>query len=1372
MTRARVGLVTGVALVLFSTGPRTVQAEEAILQYFNTSWPELARRIPELAEAGYTALWLPPPFKAGGGLSVGFDSYDRFDLGTKNQNGSITTKYGTETDLLHLMDVAHRFGFRVYFDNVMAHNGGPIASGAPGTLSANGFVPEDFHLKRTGSTTYENYGWPSWTDEWQVLNRNPFGMDIAQESPNTSFGYSENDDYPKWSGVRHPGRHEIYMDTDLPITIVNGGTTSIVYTFANKEPFQDIGYTNSLAVFVTAAVNNGRFDWQDLNTNGQHDAGEASEPYTDTGIDPTKTNRQTAAWGWGNGRYDMGNPVSEDVNSMLFRALRWFVDRASPDGFRLDAVKHVPAYFFGKMDAPKDGSNWGYLGQAQEQFNVSRGFNDWNNHRDTVFDNIQARDDLLMYGEHIADPPWHMDYVSAGMRIARDDFLNTVKGNVGNNLVGMDQPGYAVINPQLSMHYVMSHDNNYLWGGDREQAHAVLLAREGLPIVYSDGYNQSGAPDWFPKPAEVPFLGQFNQKYIPNLLDIRRHFGWGYQNSRWSEWSFTSWTRYDADLGNNDHGVSMLFMMARNYQADWVFKDVDAVFPEGARLFNYSYHDGPFKVKVSGGKLRNMDDSPIYVAPGKYYVFSWRTPEMPLVWGDHLTNQVQPIMIYENGQRSGWVTVGRKDGKNGDPNFNPYGLADTNSSDYTYRITLPRVTSSSNLSFVARADGSAENILMKLDGGIDLNSQLDIVTQANGTRDNPPAVAKDKFLGYEQMKYVRRIAEKFAAQDTARNTIGSPGAETYACTIGSTGFVVNTGGGPNLYDGRTVTWHYHDPMSDNQVSTNRQFSPAPLDAAGQPVTIWTKLGYAPVAQAAWLYYTTNGLDYPEGSAGMGSGSTLVAPLAFATNGGVDGVSTSQWWTATLPAMPAGTVVRYKIGACKLDASSVFPWTDDDINVKVRMETLFEVTNFNAGTVVHYPHNDWGVLATGLEEGFHVLRTKALLGRAVGDTTIYRERTQTFYYDAARPEGRILYPPADGIVVSGATYGVKVRSDMTVEEAWYRIEDMDPSNDDAATGVANGNNAWVKAVKGIVTAPLPGAPLEQQWEFNYVIIPTSGTSTIKVRLREATSSTNQALADVDGHFTTLIRTVDTGGNGVRLFVNTPSSDGATVGVGSNLVAHFTKSLASGLSDPQLATQFLVEVDGAAQDPNDFVIVRDVTTNEHAIRYTLPNLYNGNPNALHLLSVTFTRTGYPTLVATRQVLAFEDEDTNDDGIPDAWETQWGIPVGSLVSSDDDDGDGFKNWQEYIADTHPQSSNAYLLIDTAVRTGALSQLIFPTSSNRNYFVWYADSLLDDQDTWHLATPLTEPIEGTGQTNIFTDALPNPTGRYYRLEVKIPSP
>src|SRR5581483_1158243 len=102
--------------------PQPLARGEAMLQYFNTKWSEITAKIPELAEAGYDSLWLPPPTKGSGGLSVGYDLFDRFDLGGKNQRNTISTLYGTEAELLRLIETAHRFGIRVYLDTVMNHN--------------------------------------------------------------------------------------------------------------------------------------------------------------------------------------------------------------------------------------------------------------------------------------------------------------------------------------------------------------------------------------------------------------------------------------------------------------------------------------------------------------------------------------------------------------------------------------------------------------------------------------------------------------------------------------------------------------------------------------------------------------------------------------------------------------------------------------------------------------------------------------------------------------------------------------------------------------------------------------------------------------------------------------------------------------------------------------------------------------------------------------------------------------------------------------------------------------------------------------------------------------------------------------------------
>ncbi|HEY5175039.1 MAG TPA: hypothetical protein VII95_05685 [Terriglobales bacterium] len=54
-----------------------------------TWWNFVASKIPELQQAGFTALWLPPASKAAnlGGPSMGYDPYDYYDLGRRQTEG-------------------------------------------------------------------------------------------------------------------------------------------------------------------------------------------------------------------------------------------------------------------------------------------------------------------------------------------------------------------------------------------------------------------------------------------------------------------------------------------------------------------------------------------------------------------------------------------------------------------------------------------------------------------------------------------------------------------------------------------------------------------------------------------------------------------------------------------------------------------------------------------------------------------------------------------------------------------------------------------------------------------------------------------------------------------------------------------------------------------------------------------------------------------------------------------------------------------------------------------------------------------------------------------------------------------------------------
>ena len=182
---------------------------DSMLQYFNTSWPEIMRKMPELAEADYQSLWLPPSTNGSGGLSVGYDLWDRFDLGCKDQRGTVATLYGTEAELLEMVKVAHRFGIRVYFDNIMNHNAFDVRGYHAGTSIETypRFVPEDLHLRRTEDGFYRKWdNTRDGNDVWQVQNLGlPDLIDIATEpgpNNNNNHGSYEGDTIPK-SGIRH-----------------------------------------------------------------------------------------------------------------------------------------------------------------------------------------------------------------------------------------------------------------------------------------------------------------------------------------------------------------------------------------------------------------------------------------------------------------------------------------------------------------------------------------------------------------------------------------------------------------------------------------------------------------------------------------------------------------------------------------------------------------------------------------------------------------------------------------------------------------------------------------------------------------------------------------------------------------------------------------------------------------------------------------------------------------------------------------------------------------------------------------------------------------------------------------------------------------
>ena len=1255
-------LIAVVGCLFLSGGQLPTARAEGLLQLFNVSYAEIARKMPELAEAGYGSLWLPPPTKGSGGLSVGYDLWDPFDLGQKDQRNTVRTRYGTEADLQHMMQVAHRFGIRVYFDNIMNHRAFDIPGFNETTPTGGegqeelypGVVPEDFHLRVTEDGFYRKWdNTRNWQDGWQVLHLGLSDLiDFAHETPNANFGRSEGSTHPKYSFVRDLNRPEQY-DRDK-----DGNTV----------------YFGWLIDQARAAL-------------GANASEEALREHAKAYI---LANRSAYV---------------EDIGAYLIRAARWKIDRTKADGFRLDAVKHVPDYFFGQMTgANKDDSDAGYLGGIQRQFNLTRGFSDAN-HRDSVFNEKRGRDDAMVFGEHLGQPPGYGGYVDAGMRLVDNDLrsvLNNNLGNPGGTLAGLDAPGAGGFSTSVGVTHANSHDSDF--AAMKEMQHAHYMFREGMGLVYSDGYYKAGtlgeSGGAFPRHANTHFLGQFGDPRIPNILKLHNDFARGLQQGRWSDRDYMAYERRDNrdKFGNQRNGtateeITMVAMFNDN-TAQGQARPITTSFPPGAYL--YQYAEGPNGSFMGGFYKYAWELGSVVVPPGGYYVFGWRTPELSNLWPQ------SAITLYQTNSASGQlqevsrITVTRRDGPDGDINFNPYGLpnrgypAGVTPAPYSYQTTVP-VIRAGNFSIVARADGSAENIWLRLNGGVDLNGTRPAGNTDPAFRDHPPGIFSDVWMGYEQPLFVeRQHAEKFAAKDTTRCQIGSPGAETFIRTIGGGGTINNGPTAANNYgtdNGNQASWVYHDPDDNVGGIAN---PPKQFNDAGSDIVIWAKSNSVGAGFKAFVYYTVDG-SFPEGAGGIGRGTTRVAELNFRHN-----ETTADWWgSANIPKPAAGTVFSYKIGFYKTGASSVWPSGPGEVAGKKNMLTTFRVADFNPSTVSFFPHNDYARVPTlnntnrdtwpfamqaGLSEGFHVLRARAHLNRNPDTSApLYQTFTQVFYYDAQTPIGNVLWPATNGDTVGGSSYEVVIRTDMTVEDVWFHIDDSEAGNDDATTRQPNGNGAgfepftdsnrngirdsnedyvdlnangaydnslaktWGQATN-VTSVNVPG---QKEWRFRYNNIPANGMATITLRLHEASSIRDIDLSPAAAHVTEVERRVETKGPDQRINIAWPQRDGDRVDDNYSMKVYFTKSLANDIPDTngngsntdELINRFTFYANGKAQDRTGWTVnYGDFGGGAfHELSIPLPNLYNDDPNYLHELRVVHTLTNNVQLEALRTVIA---------------------------------------------------------------------------------------------------------------------------------------
>ncbi len=421
-----------------------------MMQYFewnlpvNMLWKQLRDEAGALAQAGISAIWIPPAFKGAGGVNdQGYGVYDLYDLGEFDQKGAIATKYGTREELLEAIRAVKREGLDIYADIVLDHR-----MGADGQEVVQ-------------------------AEEYNAENR------LEKEG--------ELREISAWTHFFFPGRKGKYSD----------------------------------------------FEWH-----WQHFTGIDYDEKNDTeGIFKFRGKYWEKQVDKENGNFDylMGASLdlnNEDVKNELVRWGKWFIETTDPDGFRLDAVKHMKFTFFIEwLEAMRAacGRDFFTVGEYWQ-----RDLAALKNYMDTTRGMMSLFDVPLHYKFYEASESFN----TYDMRTIFDDTL-------------------TADNPDRAVTFVDNHDTQpgqplASWVQDwfRPHAYAMILLRQaGYPCVfYGDYYGLAQM--------EMPPM---RERLLP-LLQARKLYAYGRQRDYLDHPNTIGWTRE----GDEEHVGSGLAVLLTN----------------------------------------------------------------------------------------------------------------------------------------------------------------------------------------------------------------------------------------------------------------------------------------------------------------------------------------------------------------------------------------------------------------------------------------------------------------------------------------------------------------------------------------------------------------------------------------------------------------------------------------------------------------------------------------------------------------------------------------------------------------------------------------------------------------------------------------
>ena len=642
-----------------------------ILQWFETSQKTMQARTPDVFLAGYGAVWVPPPGRAGNSGDatddVGYDSFDRFDLGQPGH----ATRYGTEDGLKRVATGFHRADVDLHIDFVINHNG-THDQNTPGFVKAGdypGFVvrlPDD----PDGDFHPGNIDFGSDPKRGRLLGL----IDIAHEK-NHQF-------------IRSPVPR---CADDLP-----AGTVPADGRLADVP--------NVFSVLPAKSIDNRRI-------------------YPDRNLspillfDPRTGEQNIQVFPFNLDDPTAGDPVEENAMGLLMRNAQWLVQVIGADGFRIDAAKHVDGFVLDFFDRAVYRSSPRRLvdGSQKQIFSYCEALVDNQTlltfNKKTIDPNdpgkIGANRDSLDF-----QPIFQMqDKLSANgltndwgvIRNATEDFADDGKHN-----------------GSCGVRFAAGHDGNLGSPFLSDIANAYVLMHPGNAMVY---YNSKELPPSaipnFPKESRLDPLGNLDSK-LTRLVQIRATHGRGDYIER----------RFEKELFAFERRGSAILLMNNRLDPGFDSRTLQVALAPGTPLLELTGNAADPKIDPNDDlpdlvvvKPDGTIDIrfPRNVAPdgtqhkSGYLIYGLAGPQAPA--GLELTD----VDHVEKGADPATTT---------DPTAVLADVHVIKGNSFQVKLQTTAVTLTGNVRDVS-ADG--ENALLKIDGGLDLNGNGAVDFRAPGT---------------------------------------------------------------------------------------------------------------------------------------------------------------------------------------------------------------------------------------------------------------------------------------------------------------------------------------------------------------------------------------------------------------------------------------------------------------------------------------------------------------------------------------------------------------------------------------------------------------------------------------------------------------